>query len=168
MTYWHVRRTRFALGLISTTFLCHGQQVAIPQCPQFVGTPQVSASCITSVTDIAFDATGTGWIADNTFPRAPGRVLRFPAIKVGQVPSSNQTADLVLGKPNLSTLTNSSCQACSLTCRPDLLSTRMGLFGWRIRIASVSGPQCCIVFRLLSRVVRRPTWLCPLTLHPAE
>lgn len=113
------------MGFISTTFLCHGQQVPIPQCPQFAGTPQVSASCITSVTDIAFDSMGTGWIADNTY-RAPGRVLRFPGIKVGQIPSSSQTADLVLGKPNLSTLANSSCQACSLNVPTKLAFDKNG------------------------------------------
>jgi uncharacterized protein (TIGR03437 family) len=100
---------RFTAGLLLLASLCHGQQVALPQCPQYAGNPQVSASCTGSVSDIVFDATGTVWIADSL-----GRVLRFPGIKVGQIPSSNQTADLVLGKPSLTTLTNGSCQACSI------------------------------------------------------
>jgi hypothetical protein len=113
------------VGFLSAPFLCLGQQVALPPCPQFAGSPQVSATCLTNVTDIAFDASGTGWIADNTF-QAPGRVLRFPGIKVGQVPSSNQTADLVLGKPSLSTLTNSSCQACTLNVPTRLAFDKSG------------------------------------------
>ncbi len=99
--------------LIFAPSLCSGQQVAFPQCPEYAGTPQVSASCIGSVDDIAFDAAGTAWIADDQ-GYSPGRVLHFPGIKVGQVPSSNQTADLVIGKPNFSTLTNNSCSACSM------------------------------------------------------
>ncbi len=94
-------------------FLCLGQQVALPQCPQFAGNPQLSASCVTSVADIVFDGSGTGWIADNT-GFTPGRVLRFPGIRVGQVPSSNQTADLVLGKPDFVSLSNGSCQTCAI------------------------------------------------------
>ena len=93
--------------------LCVGQQVAFPQCPEYAGTLQVSASCITDILDLAFDAAGTGWIVDGSGVNV-GRVLHFPGIKVGQVPSPNQTADLVIGKPNFSTLTNSSCVACSL------------------------------------------------------
>ncbi len=100
-------------GLLCMPFLCLGQQVTLPQCPQFSGTLQVSASCIADVTDIVFDGTGTAWIADNSY-KGPGRILRLPGIRVGQVPSSSQTADLVLGKPNFTTLTNSSCQACSI------------------------------------------------------
>lgn len=100
-------------GLLLAAFLCLGQQVSLPQCPQFAGSPQLSASCITSIADIAFDAAGTGWIADNT-GYTPGRVLRFPGIRVGQAPSSNQTADLVLGKPDFSSLSNGSCQTCAM------------------------------------------------------
>lgn len=105
---------QFLVGLLCASSVCLCQQVAIPQCPVFAGALQVSASCVTSIADLAFDSTGTGWIADNASPRAPGRVLRFPGIKIGQVPSSSQTADLVLGKPNLSTVTNGSCQSCTL------------------------------------------------------
>ncbi|MFZ0694313.1 MAG: hypothetical protein WAN51_09210, partial [Alphaproteobacteria bacterium] len=106
-------KLRLFAGLLCAPFVCEGQQVAIPQCPQFAGNPQLSASCVTSIADIVFDATGTGWIADNT-GYTPGRVLRMPGIKVGQVPSSNQTADLVLGKPDFSSQNNGSCQACSI------------------------------------------------------
>jgi sugar lactone lactonase YvrE len=117
MLHTTARRTLVELqliaGLLCAPFVCLAQQVSLPQCPQFAGTPQASASCITDVTDIAFDATGTAWIADNTY-KSPGRVLRLPGIRVGQVPSSNQTADLVLGKPNFTTLTNGSCQACAI------------------------------------------------------
>src|SRR5450755_4285820 len=90
------RRTLAALRLIAVsfckTFLCLGQQVTLPVCPQFAGNPQLSASCITNVADLAFDSAGTGWIADYT-GYTPGRVLRFPGIMVGQVPNPNQAAD---------------------------------------------------------------------------
>ena len=72
---------RLTAGLLCTAFLCFGQQVTLPQCPQFSGTPQVSASCISDVTDIVFDATGTAWIADNSY-KGPGRILRLPGVRV--------------------------------------------------------------------------------------
>ena len=98
------------LAFLCVSFSCLGQLVTLPQCPEYADTYQVSASCISSVTDLAFDASGTGWIADGTLKR----VLRFPGIKVGQVPTSNQTADLVIGKADFETPTNGSCQLCAL------------------------------------------------------
>lgn len=101
------------LACLCAPILCIGQEVILPQCPSFAGNPQLSASCFNTVSDLAFDSNGTGWIADNT-NYTPGRVLRLPNLRVGQIPSSNQTADLVLGKPDFSSLMNGSCEACSI------------------------------------------------------
>jgi hypothetical protein len=94
--------------------ICSAQQTALPQCPIFAGTPQLSAACISSIADIAFDSTGAAWVVDNT-GFTPGRVLRFPGIRSGQLPPfANLVPDLVLGKPDFQSLNNGACVACSL------------------------------------------------------
>jgi len=93
---------------------CSGQQMAFAQCPQFAGTPQLSAACLTNIADLVFDSTGAAWIADNT-GFTPGRILRFPGVRSGQAPPFvNTVPDLVLGKPDFNSLNNNTCTACSI------------------------------------------------------
>ena len=109
---------QLAMLALLLLFVCasagFAQQMAFPQCPQFSGTPQLSAACLTSVADIVFDATGAAWIADST-GYTPGRILRFPGIRPGQFPPfANLVPDLVLGKADFQSLNNNTCTACSI------------------------------------------------------
>ncbi len=106
----HIRYTLLmiarALAFIITCVIGFGQAYPLPSCQQYIGVVQLSNSCVSNVSDLAFDDQGRTWVADAY------RIMRFPTLKsVSPIPTV-LSADLVLGRPDFTTLNTPSSPPC--------------------------------------------------------
>ena len=94
------------LTFMVTCAISFSQSYPLPSCQQYLGVIQLSNSCVSNISDLAFDDQGRTWVADGS------RIMRFPTLRSGSPIPSVLAADLILGRPDFTTLNTPSSPPC--------------------------------------------------------